>query len=891
MRTIGVLKEYTKMMLFPVLFLASVLEVSPQGELKSPAEALHRIRDLRGQGAIAKDELATVRLSAGVYPLFRPIRMTAADSYVSFEGAENGKSVILGGVELGRFSKSADGVWRTKVPAGLQIDQLWVGGRRADRAVSPNGDAFYHHIRFNEAESNGCLVAKEDYPLLNELAKLPKDELANVAVHVYYAWDTEWLRPNRIDPKSGFLGFTAKAARDFFLWKKWVLRFKVENYRAALDAPGEWFFDRKSSELLYIPRADDDLETAIPFVPTVERLVEIAGDGENGPLVCNVSFSRIGFSGQAWHMPNSLAPHQAAKDIDAAIKISNARAVRFTRCRFDRTATHAVWFAKNCRDSGVSDSLFADLGAGAVRIGAFERTTDVPCDKFTGNIVIDNNIVVGGGRLFPEAVGVQIVYAADCRITHNEIADFYYTGISVGWGWNYTPTQNRNNLIAYNHIHDIGKGVMCDMGGIYHLSEDLGSRIEGNVIHHVRSYRYTGSGGTGIYMDEASGGLTITSNLVYDVWSGAAHQHYGRDNIFANNIFAYVAGGGAVVTRVRIEPHLSFAFKNNIVVWGSGSNALRVGDTKKGIDFASNVYWSADALDGGEFDNVTFSEWMKDGKDAGSLFADPKFRDPKNGDFALAKDSPALALGFVPWDVGSAGVRGEAWRRKAKSFEMRPDVDIPEPARYRGIPKWATDFEEFKIGSKPKFPLRSHGEGIAIVNDDARPGKRVLKIADSKSKPGFDPYVTCAIPYAPKRLTFSYALKYHKDANFVQEWREHKEKCRNGQYATGLWVRANAHSFRVSGSIADGKGGFVDKEFCLPTGGVDQWLSCRLEMRFAPGERVRCVFTLQNEKGESSSTGEFFGYDEFVNPNWTAFFAWGGNDTDYLIGEVSYTAE
>ena len=43
------------MMVLAVLFLASVLEVSPQGELKSPAEALHRIRDLRGQGAIAKD--------------------------------------------------------------------------------------------------------------------------------------------------------------------------------------------------------------------------------------------------------------------------------------------------------------------------------------------------------------------------------------------------------------------------------------------------------------------------------------------------------------------------------------------------------------------------------------------------------------------------------------------------------------------------------------------------------------------------------------------------------------------------------------------------------------------------------------------------------------------
>ena len=863
--------------------------VSPAGAISTPADALKKVRELRAAGSLARDEVAVVRFEAGTYRLSRPLLFTAEDSNVRFEGARTGRTVFRGGEELGCFTAGEDGIWRTQVPKNLKVEQLWVGGVRAHRAVSPNGDVDYHHIRFNVASSNGCLVAEEDYPLLERLAALPPDQLTNVAVHVYYAWDTEWLRPDRIDPKTGFVGFTASPARDFFLWKKWLPRFKVENYRAALDEPGEWFVDRKRDELLYIPRKGECVESARPFVPTVEKLLVVAGDEVKGDRVRNVSFVRIEFSGNAWFMPNALAPRQAAQNVAAAVEVTEAREVWFEKCRFDKTSTYAIWFGKGCRESGVRDSLFTDLGAGGVRIGTFKRTTDVPADLFEGAITVDNNIITGGGLLFPEAVGVQIVYAADCRITHNEISDLFYTGISIGWGWNYTPTQNRRNYIAYNNIHDLGKGVLCDMGGIYHLSEDTGTVIEGNVIHGIRSYRYTGAGGTGIYMDEASSGIAIVSNLVYDTQSGAAHQHYGRDNAFCNNILAY--SQSTALTRIRVEDHRSFSFKNNIVVWGKNANAIRVGDTKKGIDFGGNLYWSTAGRGGSAFDNLDFDEWMADGGDRGSVFADPKFRDPENGDFSLAADSPAFGAGFVPWEISKAGVRGDAWRRKAESFVMRPAVVIPEPRRYLGIPEWRSDFGAQKVGARPKFPLRAHGSPIEVVGDPSTRGGRAMKISDSKSKPGFDPYLTCDIPYAEKRLTFEYSLKYAEDANFVQEWREHKGDCRNGQYATGLWVRANGKSFAVSGSVPDGKGGYADRDFILPNARPGEWMRCRLTMAFERGKRVRCELTLEDASGGRSTTGEFFAFDEFVNPNWTAFFAWGGVDTTYLLDDIYYKAE
>ena len=56
----------------------------------------------------------------------------------------------------------------------------------------------------------------------------------------------------------------------------------------------------------------------------------------------------------------------------------------------------------------------------------------------------------------------------------------------------------------------------------------------------------------------------------------------------------------------------------------------------------------------------THDEWAKEtGKDAGGRVADPKFVDPDANDFRLQPDSPALKMGFVPFDYSRAGVVNE----------------------------------------------------------------------------------------------------------------------------------------------------------------------------------------------------------------------------------------
>ena len=59
------------------------------------------------------------------------------------------------------------------------------------------------------------------------------------------------------------------------------------------------------------------------------------------------------------------------------------------------------------------------------------------------------------------------------------------------------------------------------------------------------------------------------------------------------------------------------------------------------------------------------------------LNADPRFVDPRSLNFQLPEDSPAIQLGFEPFDPKLAGVYGEEeWIRKAKEMKY-PELRLP----------------------------------------------------------------------------------------------------------------------------------------------------------------------------------------------------------------------
>jgi len=321
-------------------------------------------------------------------------------------------------------------------------------------------------------------------------------------------------------------------------------------------------------------------------------------------------------------------------------------------CLYGELGGGAVELGRGCEGDSICGCAMFDLGAGGIRVGEQQIRAD-PFEQNYGHLLTDNHIHEAG-RICAPAVGIFILQSGTNRVAHNEIDHLHYTAISVGWNWGYQETPCRGNIIEFNHLHDIGQAMLSDMGAVYTLGIQNGTIIRNNLIHEVESFGY---GGWGLYTDEGSSGIILENNVVYHCKSAGFHQHYGRENVLRNNIFAF--NREHELMRTRNEEHTSFIFTNNIVLFDSGD---LLGSNWQGDHYIMdrNIYW--DVRPGAKSDEMSFSsvslqEWRSRGHDAHSLIADPLFVAPEQFDFRLRPESPALKLGFQPIDLSEAGVR------------------------------------------------------------------------------------------------------------------------------------------------------------------------------------------------------------------------------------------
>lgn len=651
------------------------------GPLKTLAGARDRVRALASAAEVSGP--LTVLFGEGVYEIAAPVVFGPEDSYpVTYAAAPGASAVIDGGRRVTNFEPATlngRAVWAAKLPevsAGKNYLSFFVNGERRPRASLPklNGPDVPKWLWMTDVPGMDVksvpLFDNRDTFVVDPRDFVARENLADVEVVVMHYWVEERMPVASYDPETGVVRSSVHSRyslRDDFGGR--FARYYLDNVKEALTEPGEWYLDRPTATLYYMPKPGETPTNADYVLPRFDQLIRVAGDLERNRPVQFVRFSGLKFrhtdamritSGK-WkndgRFPYGSGP-QSAVWYGGAIEMTCARHCAIEDCDISAVGWYGIDLGDGSFANRVVGNHLHDLGAGGVKVNGADA--EGPRHARSGNNVITDNTIERFGRVFHAGAGVIVMDGFGNTIAHNLIRDGYYTGISVGWVWGYRESVSRDNRIEHNHIHQIGQAWLSDMGGIYTLGVQPGTTIKHNLIHDIHAHGY---GGWGIYLDEGSSHIVIEGNVVHDCKTNCFNQHYGRENIVRNNVFA--DGGKAIASLGRREPWLAFTFQRNICI--ARDTPIWIGDygadlrrSELAADYniyhnrAGDVFCTRDKPG---TQRMSIEVWRESGHDRHSLIEDPGAFDLQAGVVRVEPGSPGDRIGFNAIDLRHAGPR------------------------------------------------------------------------------------------------------------------------------------------------------------------------------------------------------------------------------------------
>lgn len=517
---------------------AVVLFVGPSGQgaactLRSPCAletAQERVRELAPE---MKGDIA-VTLLEGTYRMNGPFVLDARDSgrnghTVVWKASKEHGSVLDGAIRVQhwRLVNRRMNLWSATVPVGTQSLQMFVNGRRAVRARGL-GCKSPEQCQYTPEGLTGVDARLASFRKPQELVAVfsarwrdfhcPVCSIAGTTVTMA---EPCWHN-TVVDSKNGWSYASPKGKS--FQGVEWF-----ENAYELLGTPGQFYLDAEAARLYYVPRAGEDMRTADVELPVAEALLRISGTVD--ALVHDLRVEGITFAHSTWNGPDTkdgyvslqagyLVSGQRDRLPDngegmmrtpTAVTVLAGERVNFVHDAFRELGTAGLALAGGTRDSAIEGCTFSDLSGGAVFVGDTTAHPADPREKAFRNVVRRNFIDTVAVE-YRDNVGIMGGFNDGLTIDHNTVENLPYTGISVGWGWNYEgegDTQ-RNIRITHNRIVSFML-ALHDGGAIYTQAQSPGSVICANYID------FSGTGhANGIYLDERSRGYAVHDNVVWN---------------------------------------------------------------------------------------------------------------------------------------------------------------------------------------------------------------------------------------------------------------------------------------------------------------------------------------------------------------------------------------
>src|SRR5690606_27732851 len=133
--------------------------------------------------------------------------------------------------------------------------------------------------------------------------------------------------------------------------------------------------------------------------------------------------------------------------------------------------------------------------------------------QLTRDVVVRNNLIHNTANEDWGAVGIGAGFVRGVDISHNDISDVAYSGISLGWGWTPTINSMKSNTAERNRFTRYGK-FMYDVAGIYTPSAQPGTKLWNNEIDciYVSPYTHIPDNWFYLYGYEASAYMDVTND-------------------------------------------------------------------------------------------------------------------------------------------------------------------------------------------------------------------------------------------------------------------------------------------------------------------------------------------------------------------------------------------
>ncbi len=738
------------------------LHVAPSGDDRAPGTSSQPFATLGAARDAARRSAGrqpvTVHVADGVYYLpstlvFGPEDSGGPAAPVVYRADNEGRAILSGGLRLDlRWRPFRDGILQASTPAGLALDQLFVNGERQIMARYPN---------FDPALTTAAYQGFAADAFSTERTARWADPTGGF-IHAMHS--ARWGGYHyRITGKNTDGSVAYEGGWQNNRQMGMHARFRmVDNIREELDAPGEWFHDATASVLYFMPPPGFDAASAVIEAVQLRHVVELRGSA-HAP-VRHVAFEGFVFRHAARTFMDNREPLLRSDWTiyrGGAVTAEGVEDVRLLDCVFDQPGGNAVVvtgyarrvLVRGChiRDPGASGVVFVGLPS-AVRDPLFEykqtqdlakidRTPGPRSDDYPAESAVEDCLITGVGRVERQAAGVQISMSARIRVADTSIYDCSRAGLNVGdgtWGGHVIERCDVFDTVLETHDHgsfnswgrdrywsskhrDVSEPAVKADPALPFLDA-----VETTVIRHSR---WRCDHGWAIDLDDGSSNYDIHHNLLL---AGGLKLREGYRRRAWNN----------VIINNGLHPHVWFDgsddhFYANIVMAAHAPVRLPKG---WGVGVDRNLFDSPADLE----------KHRASGADPRSVAGDPRFLDPAAGDFRVAKDSPALALGFENFPMDVFGVKKPSLRAIARTPVIPPLIAPPAPAATAAVlaerrAVWldasvrALSGEEFSA-----FGVSRESGGVQVLTvPSGSPGARLgLRPGDLIQRIGERPVVT-----------------------------------------------------------------------------------------------------------------------------------------------------